>query len=130
MVTVAQVIDVLKLIGYSAVSDEEKTLIEYMKDVTEREILNQCNITEVPEELDMVVINRTCGAFLEAKSAVGTLATTLNIDMVAKKIVEGDTTVEFATSDSLTPQKALNNFIRNLKEYGKRDVAAFRKMRW
>ena len=58
------------------------------------------------------------------------MATTLNIDMVAKKIVEGDTTVEFATSDSLTPQKALSNFIKNLKEYGKRDVAAFRKMRW
>jgi hypothetical protein len=52
------------------------------------------------------------------------------VNAAYKKIVEGDITVEFSVPDSVSPQKMLSDYIKSLEEYGKRDIAAFRKVRW
>lgn len=125
----SDVLDFLKDIGYTTTETDED-IVERLLWSTESTIKNQCNISELPTDLDNVVIIRTCGAFLRLKGATGDLTTTFNINAAYKKIVEGDVTVELATSDSTSPQKQLSDYIKALEGYGKRDIVAFRKVRW
>lgn len=116
-------------IGYTPIYDD-LSIIEILITEVENAIKIDCNITELPEMLNNVVICRTVGRFLEIKASNGSLYDTLNIDYVAKKIVEGDTTVEMAVPDGQTPRKAMSDYIKTMKEYGKRQIAAFRKLKW
>ena len=129
MVKANDVLAFLKDIGYPATTDDE-SLIDKLISATESTIRNQCNISEVPTDLNEVVIIRTCGAFLRIKSATSDLTAIFNVNATYKKITEGDVTVEFSAPDSVSPQKMLSDYIKSLEEYGKRDIAAFRKVRW
>lgn len=129
MAKASDVLEFLKEIGYETKSEDENLVIRLMGAVSST-ILNQCNISEIPTDLDNVVIMRTCGAFLKIKSATSDLTTTLNVAPAYKRITEGDVTVELSVQESDSPQKQFNNFIKSLEEYGKRDIAAFRKVRW
>ena len=129
MAKASEVLDFLKDIGYNT-TEEEGNLVDRLLSATECTIKNQCNISELPTDLDNVVIIRTCGAFLRWKSATSDLTTTFDINAAYKKIVEGDITVELSAPDSVSPQKILSDYIKSLEEYGKRDVVAFRKVRW
>ena len=129
MAKASDVLDFLNDVGYETTSDDE-SLVDRLLSATVSTIKNQCNISEVPTDLDNVVIIRTCGAFLRLKGATSDLTTTFNINAAYKKIVEGDVTVELSTPDSVSPQKMLSDYIKALEEYGKRDIVAFRKVRW
>ena len=129
MAKASDVLDFLKVVGYETTSEDE-SLVDKLISATESTIKNQCNISELPTDLDNVVIIRTCGAFLRLKSATSDLTTTFNINAAYKKIVEGDVTVELSSPDSVSPQKLLSDYIKSLEEYGKRDIVAFRKVRW
>lgn len=123
------VIDYLKFIGYEADYEDEVFISILILSVVD-EIKIDCNILVLPEELNSIVIKRTVGRFLEIRASNGSLFETLDISYVAKKITEGDTTVEMAIPDGQTPHKVLNDLIKNLKEYGKRQIAAYRKIKW
>lgn len=129
MVSASDVLDFLIDLGYPT-PDKDESLIEKLISATESTIKNQCNISEIPTDLDNVVKIRTCGAFLRVKGATTDLATTFNVSAAYKKIVEGDVTVELSAPDSVSPQKLLSDYIKSLEEYGKRDIVAFRKVRW
>ena len=129
MAKASEVLDFLKDIGYT-VRAEDESLIDKLLLATLSTIKNQCNISELPTDLDNVVIIRTCGTFLRLKSATSDLSTTFNLNAAYKKIVEGDVTVELSVPDSVSPQKMLLDYIKALEEYGKRDIVAFRKVRW
>ena len=128
MARASDVLDFLSNIGYPVA--EEESLVDTLLEITESSIKNQCNISEIPTELDYVVIMRTCGAFLRLKSATSDLSSTFNISAAYKKIVEGDVTVELSAPDSVSPQKLVLDYIKALEEYGKREIVAFRKFRW
>lgn len=129
MAKASDVLDFLKDIGYET-SAEDESLVDRLILATESTIKNQCNISELPTDLENVVIIRTCGAFLRLKGATSDLTATFNINAAYKKIVEGDVTVELSAPDSVSPQKMLSDYIKSLEEYGKRDIVAFRKVRW
>jgi len=129
MAKASDVLDFLTDVGYETASEDE-SLVDRLLSATVSTIKNQCNISELPTDLDNVVIIRTCGAFLRLKGATSDLTATFNINAAYKKIVEGDVTVELSTPDSVSPQKMLSDYIKALEEYGKRDIVAFRKVRW
>ena len=129
MARASEVLDFLKEIGYETTNADSELVDDLLSTVTTT-ILNQCNISELPTDLDKVVIMRTCGAFLRLKSATSDLTTAFNVMPAYKKIVEGDVTVEMSIPDAVSPQKLLSDYIKSLEEYGKRDIAAFRKVRW
>lgn len=129
MGNVQAVIDYLKGIGYNPIYDDQQ-LIEFLVNDVANGIAIDCNVTELPEELNGIVVQRTVGRFLETKAFNGSLYDTLNISYVAKKIVEGDTTIEMGVPDGQTPHKIINDYIKTMKEYGKRQIAAFRKIKW
>ena len=129
MARASDVLGFLKDIGFPATTDDE-SLIDRLSSAVESTIKNQCNISEIPTDLNEVVTIRTCGAFLKLKGATSDLTTTFNINAAYKKITEGDVTVELSVPDSVSPQKMLSDYIRTLEEYGKRDIAAFRRIRW
>ena len=129
MAKASDVLDFLKDMGYQTTEDDEN-IVDKLLSSTESTIRNQCNISELPTDLDNVVIIRTCGAFLRLKGATSDLTEIFNISAAYKKIVEGDITVELSMPDSVSPQKMLSDYIKSLEEYGKRDIVAFRKVRW
>ena len=129
MAKTSDVLAFLSNIGYE-VDEKGEALIEGLLSATETTIKNQCNMLEIPTDLDKVVVIRTSGAFLRTKGATTDLTTTFDVGTAYKKITEGDTTVEIATPDSVAPKKLLNDYIKYLEEYGKRDVVAFRRVRW
>lgn len=129
MAKASDVLDFLKDIGYKT-TEEDENLVDKLLLATESTIKNQCNISALPTDLDNVVSIRTCGAFLRVKSATSDLTTTFNISAAYKKIVEGDVTVELSAPDSVSPQKMLSDYIKSLEGYGKRDIVAFRKVKW
>lgn len=129
MVNASDVLDYLTNIAYP-VTQEDNEIVEMLLSATMSNIQNQCNISEIPTNLDNVVIIRTCGAFLRLKGATTDLTTIFNVSAAYKKIVEGDVTVELSAPDSVSPQKLLSDYIKSLEEYGKRDLVAFRKFRW
>ena len=129
MAKASDVLDFLGNMGYAVeIGSSDESLVEYLFETVENSIKNQCNISDLPTDLDNVVTMRTCGAFLRIKSATSDLTTTFNITAAYKKIVEGDVSVEL--SDNASPQKMLTDYIKALEEYGKRDIVAFRKVKW
>lgn len=129
MSKIQDIVTRLSAIGYTTTSGDTELITLLLSD-TETDIKNDCNIPDIPEELESVVENRVVGRFLEAKSVNGSLYDTLNIQFAAKKILEGDTTIEFAIPDNQTPYSTMQSYIKNMKEYGKRQIAAYRKLKW
>ena len=129
MSKIQDIVTRLSTIGYTTTAADTELITILLADV-ETDIKNDCNAPEIPEELESVVENRVVGRFLEAKSVNGSLYDTLNIQFAAKKILEGDTTIEFAIPDNQTPYSTMQSYIKNMKEYGKRQIAAYRKLRW
>ena len=129
MVRASDVIEFLTEIGYTTTGADSELVDSLLSSVSST-IKNQCNISELPTDLDDVVKMRTCGAFLRIKSATSDLTTTFNVMPAYKKIIEGDVTIEMSIPDAISPQKALSDYIKSLEEYGIRDIAAYRKVRW
>ena len=129
MVVAQDVVDYLKGIGYEAIYDD-LPMIDTLIQQIENDVMIDCNVSELPEQLKTIITCRTVGRFLEMKASNGSLYDTLNISYVAKKIVEGDVTVELSVPDGQTAYKIINDYIKTMKEYGKRQIAAFRKIRW
>jgi hypothetical protein len=129
MAKASDVLTFLKEIGYETTTADSDLVSSLLTSVSST-IMNQCNISELPTDLDNVVVMRTCGAFFRLKSATSDLTTVFDVPSSLKKIVEGDVTVELSLPDSVSPQKLISDYIKTLEEYGKRDIAAFRKVRW
>jgi len=129
MATVNEVKTLLNAFGYKVPTDEDALITMLLEDA-EISIMTQCNVAELPSQLDRVIVYRAAGAFLEIKASTASLYDFVEVNSIAKKIVEGDTTIEYAVSDSDTPTQKLNKVIKAWKSYGIREVNAFRRMRW
>lgn len=92
-------------------------------------IRNYCNISEIPEGLRCVAVDRVAGEFLLAKKAAGQL-TGFDLETVVKQIQEGDTAVTFGVEGSQTPEQRLDTLIGYLLKAGDGQFAAFRRFAW
>lgn len=98
--------------------------IEYLYKSEKQHILNDCNLMELPQELEYIVIERTVGRFLQLKLKDILTDDELN---VVKSIKEGDTQVEFG---DVSNETRLQGVIASLLRSRERDMACYRKFKW
>ncbi|MCR1953797.1 hypothetical protein NSA24_02975 [Clostridioides mangenotii] len=118
----------LKFLGYKLI-DTDSLTIKFAIDKVENKIKNECNITEIPDGLYQVEIDRICGEFLFAKKQSGQL-TEFDFDMIEKQIQDGDTTVTYAIEAGQTPEQRFDKLVKSLTDTGKGEFASFRRLRW
>lgn len=107
--------------GYEA-QPADDALLTYLLQAEQQAVLDDCNLDELPAELEPVVEERTAGKFLQLKKA--DVLSDDNMTIVSR-IEEGDTTVEF---EGTSAEACLDSVIASwLRE---RDLACYRKLRW
>lgn len=118
----------LKFLGYKLI-DTDSLTIKFAIDKVENKIKNECSITEIPDGLYQVEIDRICGEFLFAKKQSGQLIE-YNFELIEKQIQDGDTTVTYAIEAGQTPEQRFDKLIKNLMDCGKGEFASFRRLKW
>ena len=100
-----------------------------VKKVTDH-INNQTNLDAIPQGLESVSIDMAVGEFLFAKKSMGLLnVSSLDFDLVAKTVQDGDTTTTFAVEANSTPEARFNNFIAYL-QHNEVDFVKYRVLTW
>ncbi|MDO4765160.1 MAG: hypothetical protein Q4A29_03800 [Eubacteriales bacterium] len=107
-------------LGYQPV-DEDDWLIDYMIKVKRQEILNYCNVDEIPEELEHILIERICGSILAQK----TIQNPQNTEGVIKSIKEGDVSIDYAVSNA-SPLSLFSQMANT----GEEELICYRQMKW
>lgn len=104
---------------------EEEPYINFVVDSITKEITNLCNLEQLPEELEHVVIQRVIGNILEQRYASDP---TINVDAGIKTLTEGDVSISF--DNSLDSARLLSRYIQDSKTYGEKEIYSFRRMKW
>ena len=118
----------LKFFGYTLLESDSLAL-KFVIDKVENKIKNECSITEIPDGLYQVEIDRICGEFLFAKKQSGQL-TEYDFDLIEKQIQDGDTSVTYAVEAGQTPEQRFDKLVKSLMDTGKGEFASFRRLRW
>lgn len=100
-------------------------IIQYLYNNEQQHILNDCNLTELPKELEYIVEERTAGRFIQIHKNVLLSSDELN---VVTKIKEGDTEVSFGTNTSA--ESRLDTIVTSWLSNRERDIACCRKLKW
>lgn len=113
-------------LGYEA-GDNDIFALQFVLDKVKNHVKNFCNISEIPESLEQLIVDKTCGEFLAQKKASGQL-TSGQIEGVAKRITDGDTTVEFASNTDA--ETIFNTYINNLTSGHDDCLIRYRRLVW
>ena len=122
------VINRLEWFGYEVVHSDLLT-IKFIIEKIENKGKTDCNIDEIPEELNNVLVDMVVGNFfIEKKTFDPDSLKSINFESVIKQIQEGDTNITFS-DNSKTPEQRFDELINYLinKEY---DFSCYRKIRW
>ena len=122
------VINRLGWFGYEVVHSDLLTIKFIIKKI-ENKVKIDCNIDEIPEELNNVLVDMVVGNFfIEKKTFDPDSLKSINFESVIKQIQEGDTNITFS-DNSKTPEQRFDELINYLinKEY---DFSCYRKIRW
>lgn len=120
----------LKAFNYTAKVEDDSALAFCLGKVKDY-ILNDINHKELPEALHRIAIDMAVGEFLLNKKTFGPSDLEgLSFELPAKEISEGDTRVSFDTSGNLSIDQKLTALIQYLLNYGKGQLACFRRFRW
>lgn len=123
----------LKSLGISVSSElnsaDEVMLFFCITKVTNH-INNQTNLSEIPQGLHEIAVDMVVGEFLYAKKSMGALSVeTLDFELIAKQVQDGDTNVTFAIDASSTPEAQFNSFIAYLQR-NEVDFTRYRVFVW
>lgn len=121
------VIDRLSGLGFSVTQQTEDDITFAINEACER-IKTETNLNEVPEGLRYVWIDMAAGAVLRDKLAAGQLGPELDFSGEAKRITEGDVTVELNTAASGAAH--FNEMIERMADPPKAVFAAYRRLKW
>lgn len=114
--------------GYAAGSCDEWPVAFATQKVRDQ-ILAECNLLEIPEELNTSVVDMVCGEFLFAKKQTGQLELGgIDLDSAVTSIKAGDTQVNFASSGS--DEARFMQLLDYLLNHGRRNLLCYRRMRW
>lgn len=94
---------------------------------TIQDVLNFCNLKEIPKELEHVVIRRVLTKILDFKLQTSG-ADSINIEKGIRSITEGDVSISYDTS--LDRGVLLSKFIKEGLNYGMDNLYSFRDFRW
>lgn len=111
----------LSELGYKVSDDDRGLLLSCVRNV-EKHILNYCNLTAVPAELEEVFINRVCGEFLLLKLEADEIGGGDGGEV--KSISEGDVSVTFFEGSGV--RRIADRLICS----GGGELECYRKIRW
>lgn len=123
---IEQIKERLAGLGYTCVDGDDFN-IQFLMGKCEQYIKHYCNIIEIPDCLNYVLVDMVAGEFLQVKKATGQL-TSIQIEPIVKKIQDGDTTVEYnGSGDS---EAIFNTFVDNLINGHETELIRHRKLVW
>ena len=129
MVTTQNIVNRLAQLGYTVTTADEEQVSFELKKITNY-VMNYCNITTIPEILDLRIIDRVCSEFLFYKKNSGTLVG-FDYDAVIRQISEGDTTISYAVGQGEdTPENRFDAFVNKLERGFDKWITPYRKWRW
>ena len=129
MVTTQNIVNRLAQLGYTITTADEEQVSFELKKITNY-VMNYCNITTIPEILDLRIIDRVCAEFLFYKKNSGTLVG-FDYDAVIRQISEGDTTISYAVGQGEdTPENRFDAFVNKLERGFDKWITPYRKLRW
>lgn len=129
MVVRDDVIKRLKQLGYE-VTEEDNEQLDFELTKILNYVKNYCNITEIPEILDLRIVDRVCADFLFYKKNSGSLQG-FNYDAVIKSIREGDTQISYAVGQGEdTPESRFDSFVKSLERGFDKWITPHRRIRW
>ena len=129
---IEKILQRLMSFGYTP-SEKDSRMITFCMQKVENHIKNSCNISEIPDELKEIEIERICGEFLFSKKQTGQLNAEngFDVEMAIKQVQAGDTNVTFAVGEgSETLETKLNALISYLMNYGEGDFICYRQIKW
>ncbi len=118
----------LSQFGYEFTEGDE-SIIKYSEGKAIHHIKHFCNINEVPDCLDYVLVDMICGEFLQLKKLTGQL-TSIDIEPIAKSIQDGDTRVEYNVSYQVDPVAVFNDFVGKLINGHTDELLRHRRLVW
>ena len=118
----------LGALGYNTLVTTDDTNILYLIEKVGANIKHWCNIDEIPECLEHVVIERVCGEFLLEKASFNQLDESI-IEPLIKSTKLGDTEINYQVG-ATTPLDILRSQCKNLTSYGLSDLKAHRRLVW
>lgn len=123
----------LKGLGITISNEPTSTdgfLLSFAVKKTTDHINNQTNLNAIPQGLENVAIDMAVGEFLFTKKSMGLLnVSSLDFDLVAKTVQDGDTTTTFAVEANSTPEAQFNVFIHYL-QHNEVDFVKYRVLTW
>ncbi len=110
----------------------DKAVLKFAVEKVTNTIKNECNVSMVPDGLMNIAVDMAAGEFLGAKKAFSAAEIEgLNLELAVKQIQVGDTSTVFAVGEgSLTPEQRFDLFVEHLLNYGRGELACYRKIRW
>lgn len=110
----------------------DKAALKFAVEKVTNTIKNECNVSAVPEGLMNIAVDMAAGEFLGTKKAFSPAdIAELNLEIAVKQIQVGDTSTVFAVGEgSLTPEQRFDLFVEHLLNYGRGELACYRKIRW
>jgi len=120
----------LKMLGCKA-ENADNLAFSFCIDKVANQIKNNCNVSEIPEGLRELAVDRVCGEFLLAKKSAQSIGELIdNAEQMVKSIQDGDTTVVFSESESLEAVfSRLVAFLFHENDY-KGELARYRSISW
>ncbi|MEG0258716.1 MAG: hypothetical protein RR595_08520 [Lysinibacillus sp.] len=111
-------------------SSTDGFLLSFAVNKTIDHIKNQTNLDAIPQGLENVSIDMAVGEFLFAKKSMGLLeVSSLDFEVVAKQVQDGDTNTVFAVNENTTPEGRFEAFIHYL-QHNEIDFVRYRVMTW
>lgn len=115
-------------LGYKLEENDAFPLCFAMQSV-ENHIKSSCNVTNIPDGLFNVAVDRVCGEFLFTKKRTGQLVIEgLDLNGAIASISEGDTSVSFVSGAS--DDDRFNQLVNYLMTQGEGDFVCYRKLKW
>lgn len=111
-------------------SNPDEIMLEFCINKVTNHINNQTNLSEIPQGLHEIAVDMAVGEFLNAKKSMGALVIdTLDFDLIAKQVQDGDTNTTFAVEANSTPEAQFNAFIAYL-QHNETDFLRYRAFVW
>jgi hypothetical protein len=114
--------------GYT-LTGADALAIAFSVQKAELNIKNDCNISEIPEELYHTLSDMACGDFLAVKYQTGKLnLADLDLAGAVTSISEGDVSITF--DKATTDEGKFNALVSALSTAGRGNLACYRRFKW
>jgi hypothetical protein len=132
VVTYLDVQQRLTMLGYPP-TEADRSMLEFEMELIINYVVNYCNFNnsdDIPEILDVRIVDRICSEFLMKKKNSGQLEG-FDYEQCVKTIREGDTQIHFGTeNDGDTPESRFDKLVDYLQRGFDKWISQWRRITW